>query len=201
MIDQAMEATAPHPKDATAPLQAVEDEATVHEAPLVAGVGLPKSRTEVLAPRTTQADRARQILGAIRPFLPVVGGALRMFDHGAAQAASRLLPLLAGSGPAAAPSKSSSDEEAGLALLASLEKERNAMRADLDLCKEQLRSHEERLVKLREALTRTLADHDGMQRSLKQLTDRNRLLTAGVVILLMLMIAGVVLFEVNVHHG
>jgi septal ring factor EnvC (AmiA/AmiB activator) len=124
-----------------------------------------------------------------------------MFDHGAAQAASRLLPLLAGGGPATAAPKASADEEAGLALLASLEKERNAIRADLDLCKEQLRSHEERLVKLREALTRTLADHDGMQRSLKQLNDRNRLLTAGVVILLMLMVAGAVLFEVNVHHG
>jgi septal ring factor EnvC (AmiA/AmiB activator) len=124
-----------------------------------------------------------------------------MFDHGAAQAASRLLPLLAGSGPAAAPAKPSVDEEAALALLASLEKERNTMRADLDLCKEQLRSHEERLVKLREALTRTLADHDGIQRNLKQLTDRNRLLTAGLVILSMLMIAGVVLFEVSVHHA
>ena len=157
-----------------------------------------KAAHVLLASKPTQAERTRQILGALRPFLPVVGGALRLIDHGAAQAASRLLPLLAGANlgmPGARPAESVAAMEA----LAALDKERTTMRADLDLCKEQLRSHEERLIKLREALTRTLADNDTMQRSLRQLTDRNRLLTAGLVILLMLVIAAIVLMQMNVH--
>ena len=157
-----------------------------------------KSTNGLLAAKPTQAERTRQILGALRPFLPVVGGALRLIDHGAAQAASRLLPLLAG-GSLSAPGAKTAESAAALEALAALDKERATMQADLALCKEQLRSHEERLMKLREALTRTLADHDTMQRSLRQLTDRNRLLTAGMVILLMVVVAAIVLMQMNVH--
>jgi hypothetical protein len=157
-----------------------------------------KSTNGLLASKPTQAERTRQILGALRPFLPVVGGALRLIDHGAAQAASRLLPLLAG-GSLGAPGAKTAESAAALEALAALDKERATMQADLALCQEQLRSHEERLMKLREALTRTLADHDAMQRSLRQLTDRNRLLTAGMVILLMVVVAAIVLMQMNVH--
>jgi hypothetical protein len=149
-------------------------------------------------PKPTQAERTRQILGALRPFLPVVGGALRLIDHGAAQAASRLLPLLAGAGRGLSPTKQS-ENAAALEALEALGKERAALRADLDAYKEQLRSHEERLMKLRDALTRTLADQDTMQLSMRRLADRNRLLTAGLVILLMLVIAEIVLMQMNFH--
>jgi hypothetical protein len=151
-----------------------------------------------LTPRPSQSERTRQLFGAIRPFLPVMGGALRLIDHGAAQAASRLLPLLAGAVPAA-PSAGTAENRAALETLAALEKERGALRAELDLCQEQLRSHEDRLVKLRDALTRTLAEQDTMQLALQRLTERNRLLTAGLVILLMLVIAGVMLVQITGH--
>jgi hypothetical protein len=205
LIDQAVEGSpAAHKAQTTGAAEKLSGEpaAVALQADSVEGTSAPESAekptTGLLAPKPTQAERTRQILGALRPFLPVVGGALRLIDHGAAQAASRLLPLLAGSS-FGAPGAKPAESAAALEALAALDKERMTMRADLEHCKEQLRSHEERLMKLREALTRTLADHDTMQRSLRQVTDRNRLLTAGVVILLMVVIAAIVLMQMNVH--
>jgi hypothetical protein len=174
--------------------------AKAESLPTEAEVVSPKDATRtVLAPRVSQAERTRQILGALRPFLPVVGGALRLIDHGAAQAASRLLPLLGGSALSTIAAKPTENAETRNQA-AALEKERNALRAELDLYREQLQSHEERLMKLRDALSRTLADYDTMQQTLRRITERNRLLAAGMVILFMLVIAGAVWLQMSLSR-
>jgi 3-dehydroquinate dehydratase/shikimate dehydrogenase len=201
MIDQAVEGSSTAQKAGSADTAndaKAEQEAEAEYALTTAAAESSPPATALLVPKPTQAERTRQILGALRPFLPVVGGALRLIDHGAAQAASRLLPLLAGAGRGLSPTKQS-ENAAALEALEALGKERAALRADLDAYKEQLRSHEERLMKLRDALTRTLADQDTMQLSMRRLADRNRLLTAGLVILLMLVIAEIVLMQMNFH--
>lgn len=196
MIDQAVEGSSAARK--TDPVEPSPSTVAGREGEPVDPETAAPPASRLLVPSPTQAERTRQILGAIRPFLPVLGGALRLIDHGAAQAASRLLPLLAGTGHGSSSTKQA-ENAAALEALEALERERSALRADLDTYREQLRSHEERLMKLRDALTRTLADQDTMQLALRRLTDRNRLLTAGLVILFMLVIAQIVLTQMNFH--
>ncbi len=176
-------------------------EATVHQ---------PESQrsTALGQPRITPAERGRQLLSALRPFLPAVGGALRLVDHGAAQAAARLLPMLGGisfpaAGPAPAAQANAPTQEDGARLselLLSMDKrqrdtveELKKTRAALDLAEEQIR-------RLREGLERTVAEQGALSHLTHQLADRSRVLTAASVILFMLVVAEVVLLAIFLHR-
>ena len=146
------------------------------------------------------ADRGRQFLQAIRPLLPAVASAMRLIDHGAAQTAARLLPLLggnfgsAGSLPerAAAIREQEESHRAQQTLLESLRK-------DVDAANRRLASTEDLLGRTRTQLERLAAEVAGKEGETRALTDWVRLLSAGVIILLMLIVAQMILLVVMLH--
>jgi hypothetical protein len=158
-------------------------------------------------PGMSRADRGRQLLGALRPFLPVVGSALRMVDHGAVQAVARLLPLLGGpalgggqgigSGAGAAQAAEAQDQLAQI--LTTLDARQTKAGEDAKVQKLRIDTLDEQVRRTREILERLAAEQNTENHELQRLSDRMRLLTAGVVILLMLVVAEMALFVVVLH--
>ena len=150
-------------------------------------------------PQVPMGDRGRQLLSALRPFLPVVGGALRMVDHGAVQAVARLLPLLGGA--AASPAADAGAEKTPLAeLLTGFDERQSGMAEELKNAKQRIETHEEQLRRVRETVERTVVEQGSLAHLIHQLTDRSRLLTAAVIILLMLVVAQMVLLAIFLHR-
>lgn len=159
---------------------------------------------EPAAPRMTRTDRGRQLLGALRPFLPVVGGALRMVDHGAVQAVARLLPLLAGAGGAAGASNGGAGASGATGeareqlaqILGAFDKQQMVLAEELKSSKQRIGLLEEQLRRTRESLERTAGEQNAQSNTLRLLGDRSKLLMAGLVILLILVVAQMVLFVI-----
>ena len=155
---------------------------------------------------TPAVDRGRQLLSALRPFLPVVGGALRMVDHGGAQALARVLPLLGGmAGAGATAAGAAGAEVAGKANplsegLAALEKRQGAGAEELKALTQRAVALEDQQRRMREILERTAAEQNAQSHQLREIKDRMRLLTAGVIILLMLVGAEMVLSVILLHY-
>ena len=146
------------------------------------------------APRAAAgaAHTAGRVLSAIRPMLPAVTAALRMVDHGAVQAAARLLPLLAGLGTPASTSEATKSQallEAGL----------REHRKELDEFRSELIAVEERLTELRWKGAQVESEQTIQALGLAKLNKRVRLLTIAVVFLLPLVIALVVLLFMTLH--
>ena len=161
--------------------------------------------TSALAmPRTTPGERGRQLLGALRPFLPVLGGALRMVDHGAVQAVARLLPLFegvpSGAQRSTSPEPALADQPAVAELLATLEKHDAATAEALKEQGLRLSAAEDHIKRVRESVERMVAEEGAMSNRLREVTDRARLLTAGVIILFMLAVAEMVLLMIFLHR-
>ncbi len=161
----------------------------------------------LVVPRATPAERGRQLLGALRPFLPVVGGALRMIDHGAVQAVARLLPLLGSAplpgltaGPAPSPATSAEGQQALSDLLAAFDKRDTATAEELKAQEARLSAVEEQMRRAREAVERMSSEQGAQSNRLREVTDRARLLTAAVIILLMLAVAEMVLLLIFMHR-
>ena len=164
---------------------------------------LPAAETALGRPHASPGERGRQLLGALRPFLPVVGGALRMIDHGAVQAVARLLPLLgaAGTSTPADRTEARPAEAAALAdLLTGLDKQQSAAAEALKAAGQRMDTHEEQLRRVRETAERAIVEQGTLSHRVNQLTDRSRLLTAAVLILLMLVVAQMVLLFLFLHR-
>lgn len=211
-----MAATDAELSDAEAVLEA-KVSAGERPAPAVAAAGAaraaeaPQVQSTALAhPRPTAGERGRQLLGALRPFLPAVGGALRMVDHGAVQAVARLLPLLgsvggvtmaAGAMGSGASSQESAAEKAQLVeLLTAADKHHQEMTAELLKLRTQSETHDEQLRRLRDGLERTVAEQGSLSHLAHQLADRSKLLTSAVIILMMLVIAEMVMLWIFLHR-
>jgi len=164
-------------------------------------------------PPVSTSDRGRQLLGALRPFLPAVGGALRLVDHGAAQTIARLLPLLGSFGsstPTAAAgspvTETSSVAQGGgkpgslEALLLGLSHGQATVGEELKALQGRFSPQEEQLRRIRESQERLSAEQGSLLHLVHQLQDRSRLLTTGVVILLMLTIALGILMVLSFHR-
>ena len=169
------------------------------------------TETSLGRPRVPPGERGRQLLGALRPFLPAVGGALRMIDHGAAQAAARLLPLLGSVGPAAPAGPSVSPlaghvesrpgEPSALAeLLTTLDKRQSGMAETLKAAGLRIDTHDEQIRRVRETAERAVVEQGSLSHRVSQLTDRSRLLTAAVLVLIMLVIVQMVLLFLYLHR-
>ncbi len=144
------------------------------------------------AARAGAAHTAGRVLSALRPMLPAVTAALRMVDHGAVQAAARLLPLLAGLGTPASTSEATKSQallEAGL----------REHRKELDEFRSELIAVEERLTELRWKGAQVESEQTIQALGLAKLNKRVRLLTIAVVFLLPLVIALVVLLFMTLH--
>ena len=164
---------------------------------------VPATETSLGRPHVPPGERGRQLLGALRPFLPVVGGALRMIDHGAVQAVARLLPLLGAAGTSAPADRSDAraGEAAALAdLLTGLDKRQTSAAEALKAAAQRLDTHEEQLRRVRETAERAIVEQGTLSHRVNQLTDRSRVLTAAVIILLMLVVAQMVLLFLFVHR-
>lgn len=147
-------------------------------------------------------ERGRQLLSALRPFLPVVGGALRMIDHGAVQTVARLLPLLGGSGiGTATPAAPAADTQHPLSgVLTTLDQRHSAVLEELKRLKARSEAQEEQLRRIRDSQERAIAEQGTQGHLLHLLADRSRLLTAGVIILFMLVVAEAVLLLITMHR-
>ena len=154
-------------------------------------------------PRVAAGERARNLLGALRPMLPAVGGALRMVDHGAVQAVARLLPLLGGVGTGLGSSATApAAEPAGqlAELLHTLERQQAAMAAGLSTQSAAIATSDDQIRKLRDALARVSSEQNVLVNSMDRIQDRSRLLAAAVVILLLLVLAEMAMLFVFLHH-
>ena len=152
------------------------------------------------------ADRGRQLLQSIRPLLPAVAGAMRMVDHGAVQAIARLLPLLGGGlglpAPTARPQTAtpSLEQEQFVRGVLGLEAEQQRARKDLDALALRAAEADDQLKRLRTQAERAVADQAATANDLRAMGERVRLLTAGTIILLMLVIAEMILLVVALHR-
>ncbi len=169
--------------------------------------------TDALAqPQVSASDRGRQLIGALRPFLPAVGGALRLVDHGAAQTIARLLPILgslgsstpnaAGSPPVGTGSTAQGGGEPRSleALLIGLNQRQTAVGEEVKALGENASQQGEQLRRIRESQERLSAEQGSLSHLVHQLRDRSRLLTVGLVILLVLVIAQATLMVLFLHR-
>ena len=155
-------------------------------------------------PAMSSVDRGRQLLGALRPFLPAVGSALRLVDHGAVQAVARLLPMLGNlgtnAGPAAAQAPAGDTRERIADALAASEKRYAALAGELNEYKSRVEVMEDGQRRLRELLERSVAEQGSLTHTLHRVADRSRLLSATVIILVMLVVAELVLLTITLHR-
>ncbi len=179
---------------------------TALRAPSV-GAGYPQEAAGEQGEPKTAVERGRQLWNAVRPLLPMVAGAMRMVDHGAVQALARLLPLVgggafglsAGEDENAAASRLAAEEQAERALRA-LQAAQQATRSDLDLLRDRASEADAQISKLRLQNERAAADTEARTQEVRALNDRVRLLTAGTIILLMLVVAQMILLVVIFHR-
>ena len=147
---------------------------------------------QVPASGFSAADRGRLLLGALRPFLPAMGGALRLVDHGAAQAAARLLPLLGSIGGAPdLKAAGSASQSAAAETVGSKEMEAEQARLSQEIATHAaaLAQHEEHLRKLRDGLSRIASEGNSFENSITKVRSRTQLLTVAVVVLALLVVA------------
>ncbi|HEY0786533.1 MAG TPA: hypothetical protein VGD62_11720 [Acidobacteriaceae bacterium] len=161
------------------------------------------ARTVVLSPdkaerRPRAADRGMQFLQAVRPLLPAVAGAMRMVDHGAVQAIARLLPLLGGA-PRPAPTAPAAEPQALHQRLLATETAHQQTHQQVQALMLELAVQEDEVRRLRTHLERVSAAQSAAEHETERVADRLRLVTAGTIILLMLLISQMVLLVVLFH--
>ena len=181
----------------------LEERFSVAERPAPARAAAPFLQPPPAA-ESSAADRGRQFLSAIRPFLPAVGSALRLVDHGAVQAVARLLPVLGNfstlAGGIGGQQKTPESAPPALAPAAAAERRLAAMTEELNSYKTRVHTLEEQGRRIRETVERTVAEQGSMSHTVHQLADRTRLLSASVIILVMLVVAELVLLAVALHR-
>lgn len=118
------------------------------------------------------------------------------------QALARFLPLLGAAREAAgAVTSTKGPEKAGSSdALAALEKRSGGLADELKGYKARVDTLEEQLRRTRETLERTVVEQGTLSLMLHKISDRSRLLTAGVVILFMLVIAEMVMLIILLHR-
>ena len=163
------------------------------KAPILqAATDIPLAVPDVSEPAAVSGERGRQLLSAIRPLLPAVGGALRMVDHGAVQAVARLLPLLGSATMARKPQLDAVSGSSNAGLL----DPNAAMEEELAGLRNQIQTQEEQLRHLRESLERVAAEQGSLVLQALGLNRRSRLLAGGVFVLFLLVIAESVVLAV-----
>ncbi len=157
----------------------------------------------------TPGRLGRQLLGNLDSVVPVLSRALQSFPHGGVQAVGRgvqaaerfvpLLRLFAGNATPGAVPVAAAPAAVPAAAPASAEKQA-ALEAEVRTLRERVEGQDEQLRRMREGLERTVAEQGTLSHLTHQVQDRSRLLTAGLLILLLLVIAQAVLLAVNLHR-
>ena len=179
-------------------------------APAAQASAEPAEKT-VLAPATKSASpkelgeqpakSGRQWFDTIRPLLPAVAGAMRLVDHGAVQAMARLLPLLGGVGSsgAAGSAKAADEQEQFLSAFAEMQAAQRSTRKEIDALTLRLATTEDVLGRTRTQLERLQADQQTRETEFRSQAEHMRLLSAGLIILLMLIVAQMILLVIMLH--
>jgi hypothetical protein len=139
------------------------------------------------------AHAAGRVFSALRPMLPALTAALRMVDHGAVQAAARLLPLLAGLG---APTSTGETTNSHALLEAGLREHRK----ELDELRAELSAAEERLTQLHWKNAQVESEQTMQTLEMGKMIRRVRFLSIAVIFLLPLVSALVLLLFVTWHN-
>lgn len=144
------------------------------------------------------ALKGLRMLNSLRPLLPAVGGALGLVNHGAAQAAARLLPLLGGDLPKFRPDTSRQElpvtaPASSVQSVQSLERRHSALAEQVQSYQLRAAEAEEQLRRVRESLERTVSEQSALNHHQNEINDRLRLLTAGVVILMIVVLVQIFL--------
>ncbi len=160
--------------------------------------GLPPQKPSSI-PRSP-GERGRQMLGALRPFLPAVGGVLRRVEHPAVQAVAHLMPLIGSLRAGSAPDASSQAVGAPGSSQASLDRERSALEIDCKALRARADTKEEQLRNARVLIERTAAEQGSLEHRARGLAGRVHLLTAGLIVLLLLVIAETVLLAISLRR-
>lgn len=154
-------------------------------------------------PRSSAATGGRQVLKTIVPLLPALGGLMQLVDHGAMQAAARVLLLLgskAGSANGAADQAALSAEQRRYALAQEeMRAWQQAVRKEMEALSLQVAAADELLTRTRAQLRRLNTDQLTRENELRSLGERVRLLSAGLIILMLLILAQMILLLVMVH--
>ncbi len=159
-------------------------------------------------PPATPGRLGRQLLGNLDSVVPVLSRALQAIPHGGVQAVGRgvqaaerfvpLLRLFAGTpAPSAAPVAAA---PAAPAISGASAEKQAALEAEVLGLRERVEGQDEQLRRMREGLERTVAEQGTLSHLTHQVQDRSRLLTAGLLILLLLVIAQVVLLAVTMRR-
>ena len=156
--------------------------------------------TAAAAPSQTGGQH---LVGVLQSLGPVFGTVLRRVNHPAAKAAAELLPLagtvgarLLETGRAAAAAKAPAPSAAEPQLRAALDTQQTAFRKEMEALRERVEAQDEQIRRMRESLERTVAEQGTIALKLNRSADRSRLLSAGVVILLLLSITQAVLLAI-----
>ncbi len=143
------------------------------------------------------------MLKTIVPLLPALGGLMQLVDHGAMQAAARVLLLLgskAGSANGAADQAALSAEQRRYALAQEeMRAWQQAVRKEMEALSLQVAAADELLTRTRAQLRRLNTDQLTRENELRSLGERVRLLSAGLIILMLLILAQMILLLVMVH--
>ncbi len=151
-------------------------------------------------PLASPGERGRQLLGALRPLLPAVSGALRMVDHGAVQTVARLLPLLGSVRTSPAPASAPQPAPAPSFPRAAFEKEQAALGSALGALRTRVEAQEDQIRRTREALERTVAEQGALTRTANGLRTSVRVLTAALVLIFLLVITEGALLAIGWHR-
>lgn len=155
-----------------------------------------KPRTEEVALVPAKKPRAGflQGLGKLKPLLPILSGGLRLVDHGAAQAVAQLLYLAGGT----APSQAAAEEELqeGLAEIQSSHRDLHHQVQDQTV---ELQRVQDQITLLRETVERNAAEQADLIHKIRSLNHLVRIAGAGLMVLLVILIALVVYLIASRH--
>ena len=164
----------------------------------------PEARPAAGAP----GQLGRQLLGNLDLWAPALGKVLQSFPHSGVQAVGRtvqaadrfrpFLKIFAGAPAPGAPAVPA--PPAAPAVPAASSERQAALEAEVKALQQRVESQEDQLRRARESLERTVAEQGTLSHLAHQLGDRSRLLTAGLLILLVLVIAQTVLLAVTLRH-
>ena len=154
-----------------------------------------KARAMVLPPERERAPQsfsaghtAARVFSMLRPVLPALAGALRLVDHGAVQAAARLLPLLAGM-PTQSSAPAPAAEPSTASALAAVEAGQHELREEIEGAALTIARLEGQLTEIRWKYAQLDSQQTVTAEKLREVGGRVKVLTYTIAVLAPVMIA------------
>lgn len=160
---------------------------TVLEGSTLEGSMAPKEEVSLVEVKKRRAGLL-QSLGKLKPLLPVLSSGLRMVDHGAVQALAHLLNLA--EGPGGASTAAHEELQHGLA---EIESNHHALHLQVQAQTVEVQRLEDQITLLRETVERDASRHEELAEKVRSLSNLVRVVSAGLGILLVILITLAVL--------